>query len=179
MPSPHAYGTSPVSSVIVSLLFVLAPIACGPDAPEAQRILLNGEEIVFEDTNLADLYARYPGIRATAEAYNPDPATVAKIRDFRVPVTATVFVGTGQGSDLDYVAQFLKVYETVDHSNFAVRIQSISPDTQETLQGRDANRIALMPSIVLYSGGKEIGSIVAPPDRSIEIHVYSIVTGLN
>ena len=179
MPSPQASGISPVHPLIFPLLLVLVPIACSPDAPEAQRIYLNGEEIVFEDTELGDLYAQYPGIRTTAEEYNPDPAAVAKIRDFRVPVTATVFVGTGRGGDLDYLAQFLKVYETVDHPNFAVRIQSIRPDTRETPREREANRVVLVPAIVLYSGGKEIGSIVAPPELPIEMHVYSIVTGLN
>jgi hypothetical protein len=145
---------------------------------KGRTILIARHQGVVGDVTEETLFATVPVWRRLMDAYEPAPAAVAALADEKRDVTMTVVLGTWCGDSKEFVPRVLKtLHET---ANPRIRVRLVALDNQ-FLHPQDViatRRIINVPTVVLESGGVEIGRITeTPATATMEDDVAAILAG--
>jgi thioredoxin 1 len=125
----------------------------------------------------ADLLARKKDYAAAVRAYRPKNAAVSLIKSVRQPITVTVFFGTWCSYCKHYLPGLLKTLDTAANPSITVKLVGISEDMSQPEALLTANAVTKTPTIIVASGGQEIGRIVEKPKDTIEEDLALLLMG--
>jgi hypothetical protein len=145
---------------------------------KGKTILIARHQGLVGDVTEDALFAAVPVWRRLMDSYDPAPAAVAAAAAEKRDVTMTVVLGTWCGDSKEFVPRVLKTLH--EAANPRIRVQLVALDNQFLRpQGAIANRrIINVPTVILESGGREIGRITeTPAGPTMEEDLAEILAG--
>jgi hypothetical protein len=145
---------------------------------KGKTILIARHQGLVGDVTEADLFATVPVWRRLMDAYEPAPAAIAAAAAEKRDVTMTVVLGSWCGDSKEFVPRVLKMLHRA--ANPRIRVKLVALDNQflhpqEVIASR---RIINVPTVILESGGREIGRITeTPATATMEDDVVAILAG--
>ena len=116
----------------------------------------------------AQLYADSPEFRSKAEAYQPDPQAVAKIRAIDRKITVQLFLGTWCYDSIHNAPKLLKALELAANPDLTLDIIAVDRNKDDGGGLAAKSGLKRIPTVILLVGGKELGRIVERPATSME-----------
>lgn len=113
---------------------------------------------------------------STYKLYDVDSVTADKIKNFLKDIDITIVMGTWC-SDSQY--EIPNFYKILDDLNFPTKkLILINVDRNKKGKGDEVDSldIELVPTIIFYKDGKELGRIVESPEESLEKDILGILT---
>lgn len=113
---------------------------------------------------------------STYKLYDVDSVTADKIKNFLKDIDITIVMGTWC-SDSQY--EIPNFYKILDYLNFPTKkLILINVDRNKKGKGDEVDSldIELVPTIIFYKDGKELGRIVESPEESLEKDILGILT---
>jgi hypothetical protein len=107
--------------------------------------------------------------------YDVDSITALKLKDKVDNIKITIIMGTWCSDSRRVVPKFLKVTDYLKIPDNDVSILTIGRDKKGRANETDSLKIELVPTIIFYRNGKEIGRIVESPKETIEKDVLKIL----
>jgi Thioredoxin len=145
---------------------------------KGRTVLVARHQGLVGDVTEHALFAAVPVWRRLMDAYEPAPAAVAAAAAEKRDVTMTVVLGTWCGDSKEFVPRVLKTLH--EAANPRIRVQLVALDNQ-FLHPQDAianRRIINVPTVILESGGHEIGRITeTPAGATMEEDLAAILAG--
>lgn len=127
---------------------------------------------------LAELWQTAPVWRAVADAYEPDAATVQRLRAIDQPVRLQVVLATWCGDSRQHVPRLLKAIERASNPNVTVELTGIGPEFLSPMQVVQNENITNVPTVIVRRGDSEIGRFVeTPAGATVEADIADIVEG--
>jgi len=127
---------------------------------------------------LEELWQTAPVWRAIADTYEPDAATIARLRAIDHPVRMQVVLATWCGDSRQHVPRLLKAIERANNPNLAVELTGIGPDFLSPMQVVQNDNITNVPTVIVRRGDSEIGRFVeTPAGATVEGDIADIVEG--
>jgi hypothetical protein len=124
------------------------------------------------------LFTAVPVWGRLMDAYEPAPAAVAALANEKRDVTMTIVLGTWCGDSKEFVPRVLKTLH--EAANPRIRVRLVALDNQ-FLHPQDVianRRIINVPTVIVESGGYEIGRITeTPATATMEGDVAAILGG--
>jgi hypothetical protein len=145
---------------------------------KGSTILIARHQGLVGDVTEDALFAAVPVWRRLMDAYEPTPAAVAAAAAEKRDLTMTVVLGTWCGDSKEFVPRVLKTLH--EAANPRIRVELVALDNQ-FLHPQDviaSRRIINVPTVILESGGREIGRITeTPAGPTMEDDVAAILRG--
>jgi hypothetical protein len=127
---------------------------------------------------LDELWQTAPVWRAIADTYEPDDATVQRLRAIDHPVRLQVVLATWCGDSRQHVPRLLKAIERANNPNLAVELTGIGPDFLSPMQVVQNENITNVPTVIVRRGDSEIGRFIeTPAGATVEADIADIVEG--
>ncbi|MGA7722858.1 MAG: thioredoxin family protein [Ignavibacteriaceae bacterium] len=140
------------------------------DTSNHQRILLGYcNRQAFKDTSFSWWF------NSIYDMYEVDSITALKLKDKIDNIKITIIMGTWCSDSRRVVPKFLKVTDYLKIPDNDVSILTIGRDKKGRANETDSLKIELVPTIIFYRNGKEIGRIVESPKETIEKDVLKIL----
>ncbi|HUO84503.1 MAG TPA: thioredoxin family protein [Thermoanaerobaculia bacterium] len=125
------------------------------------------------------LLGDFPSWDARRRLYEPDAATIARLRQIDVPVELTVVLATWCGDSRRDVPRLLKAVECAENPLLRVRLVGIDSDFHEPMAEIRDRKIINVPTVIVEQNGEEIGRIVeTTASDSIEGDLLAILEGV-
>ena len=106
------------------------------------------------------LWRTVPAWQRLAEAYRPDPGTMAALRAVDAPFQLEVFMGTWCGDSRREVPRLLRVLEGLDKDLYSLDLVAVSRRFRQPAEQLRARAITNVPTIIVSRGGLELGRLV-------------------
>lgn len=127
---------------------------------------------------IEQLWETAPVWRSIADAYQPDPAIVARLRAIDAPITLQVALGTWCGDSRYHVPRLLKSIAIAANPNVRVELTGIGSEFTTPMDVVVGQNITNVPTVIVRRGDREIGRFVeTPAGVSVEGDVADIVEG--
>lgn len=127
---------------------------------------------------IEELYETAPVWRAVADAYEPDAATVSRLRAIDKPVRLQVVLATWCGDSRQHVPRLLKAIERANNPNLTVELTGIGPDFLSPMTVVQNENITNVPTVIVRGASGELGRFVeTPAGTTIEGDVADILEG--
>jgi thiol-disulfide isomerase/thioredoxin len=111
-------------------------------------------------------------------SYTPEATTMAILKTAMATknIKVTVVMGSWCGDSQEQVPRFFKIIDAIGYADTNVTIYCVDR-TKKTDKGETDNlNITLVPTIIFYQDGKEIGRITETPKTSIEKDMLEIIS---
>ncbi len=163
--------------LLFALLTSILPAAgCTPSQMPASTGNEDDKVNLVGNVSEEQLYNAFPEWRESASGYSPKPEILEQLRKMDSKLEIVVFFGTWCGDSRSEVPKFLRVYDTVANSNFSLRMYGVDQSKREGKGLSERLRIEKVPTIIIFSGDKELGRIVEYPKKTIEEDFLAIVS---
>ncbi|HVT44615.1 MAG TPA: thioredoxin family protein [Thermoanaerobaculia bacterium] len=130
------------------------------------------------DLDRALLLHEHPAWDAGRDRHQPNEDAIAALRDVNEPVDLTVVLATWCGDSRREVPRLLKAIDTAGNPNLRVRLVGIDSEFHEPMDVIQEMKITNVPTVIVESGGKELGRIVeTTASESIERDLAAIIEG--
>lgn len=127
---------------------------------------------------LDELWQTAPVWRAIADTYEPDAATIQRLRAIEQPVRLQVVLATWCGDSRQHVPRLLKAIERANNPNLAVELTGIGPDFLSPMQVVQNQNVTNVPTVIVRRGESEIGRFIeTPAGATVEADIADIVEG--
>ena len=127
---------------------------------------------------LEELWQTAPVWRSIADAYEPDAATLQRLRAIDHPVKLQVVLATWCGDSRQHVPRLLKAIERANNPNLTVELTGIGTDFTTPMSVVQNENITNVPTVIVRRGDAEIGRFVeTPAGLTVEGDVADIVEG--
>lgn len=167
-PQPHLVGRYPhVGRVVAGLEVATAlrvgdrilRVRAGSGAPPLQV------PVWYGPLEIARVEAAFPEYRSGREAYEPDPAMVAILAGARLRYELTVAMGTWCSDSRALVPALEKVVDALGDGSALARPRLLGIDRAKATLAVEwpFGPVELVPTVVVSSGGVELGRIVETP----------------
>ena len=100
--------------------------------------------------------------------YEPDKNILAQIRPMLDSVTILIVMGTWCSDSQEQVPKFLKILDKVRFSDKNLTIVCVSKDKEAGNIDLKKYDIQLVPTFIVFRGGREIGRIIESPMMTLE-----------
>ncbi len=129
--------------------------------------------VIIGDTNPAEIFMLKEW-KKIYEDYNPDLATVEKIKKLTNDISVEVYFGTWCKDSRNNVPKLIKIFELLPSLKVNyVGIIWRSCDRSGLYKKMDLKRV---PTIIFYRGGKEVGRIIENPVKTLEKDILNILS---
>lgn len=127
---------------------------------------------------LDELWQTAPVWRAIADTYEPDAATVQRLRAIDQPVKLQVLLATWCGDSRQHVPRLLKAIERANNPNLSVELTGIGPDFLSPMEVVQDENITNVPTVIVRRGNAEVGRFVeTPAGATVEADIADIAEG--
>jgi thiol-disulfide isomerase/thioredoxin len=109
--------------------------------------------------------------------YDVDTATVNEFADEFSNLDITIVMGTWCSDSRTEVPHFIKILDEADYNTDRLKIIGVDRDKKENDVDIGDLQIELVPTMIFYKDGKEIGRIVETPYDSLEKDMLKILKG--
>lgn len=109
--------------------------------------------------------------------YDVDTATVNEFADKLSNLDITIVMGTWCSDSRTEVPHFIKILNEADYNTDKLKIICVDRDKKENDVDIGDLQIELVPTMIFYKDGKEIGRIVETPYDSLEKDMLKILKG--
>jgi thiol-disulfide isomerase/thioredoxin len=124
----------------------------------------------FSDTSFAGWF------NSEYNMYQPDTVTVKEIEYNLDDVKTTIIMGTWCSDSREQVPHFFKVMDKAGYPEDAVSIICVNRDKSDSAGSVDSLDIELVPTLIFYRDGKEIGRITETPQKTMEEDIFTILS---
>jgi hypothetical protein len=121
------------------------------------------------------LFEKLPDWRAVAEAYQPKPDCVEKLRAQAREVRVEIYLGTWCPDSKAHVSEYFKVMELAEAPAIRTVCIGIPRDKAQRAPYYQGKDIVRLPTFVVFVDGREAGRIVETPERSVEEDLVRIL----
>jgi hypothetical protein len=120
-------------------------------------VVLRPKPALVGEHTLDELYEHTPKYRFDAEAYAPDPAIVAKLRELGRDYHVKVVFGSWCSVCKHYLPRGLAVADALDGAG--IRFEYLGLPIQDPWQSPEVKRLGVtqLPTAIVYRGDREIG----------------------
>lgn len=115
-----------------------------------------------------ELYKKYPVFLEKATRYQPDPATLDKMRQVDVELGIVMFLGTWCGDSVREVPRLLKILDSAKNARLGLTLYGVDSSLNDGGGMAKKYGIERVPTMIFLMGEKELGRIVEPPDGTLE-----------
>lgn len=128
--------------------------------------------------SLDELWQTAPVWRAIFDTYEPDAATVQRLRAIAEPARLQVVLATWCGDSRQHVPRLLKAIERANNPNLTVELTGIGTDFLTPMTVVQDDNITNVPTVIVRRGGNEIGRFVeTPAGATVEADIADIAEG--
>jgi len=121
------------------------------------------------------ILARCPAWEGVAAAYQPDPASIEKLRGLSREVRIEVYFGSWCSDSEAHVSAFFKVLDLAE-TPLLRPVYTAVPEAKDKREPYcRERRIEKLPTFVVLADGIEAGRIVETPDKTIEADLVKIL----
>lgn len=129
-----------------------------------------GDKSVFKDTSFSTWYG------AEYDMYELDKKelekiTPEKLKDIRI----TIVLATWCSDSKREIPRFMKILETLKFDEKNLTMIFVDRDKKNPLGDIEALKVKYVPTILIYKGDKELGSIVEAPKETLEKDLTEIL----
>lgn len=125
-----------------------------------------------------ELWQTMPVWKAIADSYEPDTATIERLRAIQAPMTLQVVLATWCGDSKRHVPRLLKALALANNPNVTVELMGIGPDFESPMEFVQGANITNVPTVIVKRNGSEIGRYVeTPAGATVESDVADIAFG--
>ncbi|MEW6363655.1 MAG: DUF4198 domain-containing protein [Acidobacteriota bacterium] len=134
------------------------------------------QSIPFGNVTLEQLLETSPEWQDAADAYQPDPASVAYLRRIVSPVTVQVYYGHWCSDSKAHVPALVKTLMNAGNPSIMADYWSV-PRRKEGEERPPVNgrTLTAVPTFVVFVNGVEAGSIIETPAASVEKDLVAII----
>lgn len=109
--------------------------------------------------------------------YDVDLNSVDSFSDKLSDIDITIVMGTWCSDSRREVPRFIKILEEASYDLEKLKIISVNRDKQCKDIDIKNLKIELVPTMIFYQNGEELGRIVESPQQTLETDILKIVTG--
>ena len=145
---------------------------------DGKTVLIAPHESKAGPMTVEELWTTAPVWRAIADNYEPDAATIERLRGIREPVRLQIVLATWCGDSRQHVPRLLKSIASAANPNVSVELIGIGPDFTTPMAVVQGENITNVPTVIVRRDAKEIGRFVeTPAGKTIEEDIADIVQG--
>lgn len=145
---------------------------------DGRNVVISSHQSHAGPMTLDELWTTAPVWRAVAENYEPDAATIERLRAIDEPVRLQIVMATWCGDSRKHVPRLLKAIERAANPNLSVELIGVGPDfvtPMDVIAGEDITNV---PTVLVKRGEVEAGRFVeTPAGATIESDIADIVAG--
>jgi thiol-disulfide isomerase/thioredoxin len=140
------------------------------DTLNQQRMLLGFcSRQAFQDTSFSWWF------NSLYDMYTVDSVTALKIKEKLDNITVMIVMGTWCSDSRRVVPKFLKLMDYLKFPDNKISILAVGRNKKGRSNETDSLKIELVPTIIFYRNGSEIGRIVESPKETIEKDLLKIL----
>jgi Thioredoxin len=145
---------------------------------KGRTILIARHQGLVGDVTEEALFAAVPVWRCLMDAYTPVPSAVAAAAAEKRDVAMTVVFGSWCGDSKEFVPRVLKTVHQAANPNIHVKLVALDNQFLHPQDVIASRRIINVPTVILESGGVEVGRITeTPAGATMEEDVAAILAG--
>ncbi|HET7437169.1 MAG TPA: thioredoxin family protein [Thermoanaerobaculia bacterium] len=145
---------------------------------EGKNVVISSHQSHAGPMTLDELWTTAPVWRAVADTYEPDAATIERLRAIHEPVRLQIVMATWCGDSRKHVPRLLKAVERANNPNLSVELIGIGPDFTTPMDLIVREDITNVPTVLVQRNGAEVGRFVeTPAGATIESDIADIVNG--
>ncbi|MEP0861731.1 MAG: thioredoxin family protein [Ignavibacterium sp.] len=126
----------------------------------------------FQDTAFKDWFDEQ------YNSYQPDFEIVDKLEGKLDDISITIVMGTWCSDSREQVPSFYKILDEINYPSEKVKLICVDRKKKGLSNEADDLNIELVPTIIFYRNGEEIGRIIETPQESLEKDLLGIVRNL-
>ncbi len=123
----------------------------------------------FSDTSFAWWF------NSEYDMYEVDTITLEKLQ-LPEALSITIVMGTWCSDSRREIPRFYKVLDYLKYETGKITLICVGRDKKSEGNEADNLEIKLVPTIIFYHNGKEIGRIIEVPEESLEKHLVDIIS---
>ncbi|MFN3873521.1 MAG: thioredoxin family protein [Ignavibacterium sp.] len=123
----------------------------------------------FQDTAFKDWFDEH------YNSYQPDYETIDQLEGKLDDVTITIVIGTWCSDSREQIPAFYKILDDLNYPSDKVTLICVDREKKGLSNEADDLNIELVPTIIFYRNGEEIGRIIETPQESLEKDLLGIV----
>lgn len=144
-----------------------------------RTVLVTGHQGKAGPMTLEELWQTAPVWRAISDQYEPDAATIERLRAIREPVRLQIVLATWCGDSRQHVPRLLKAITRAANPNLSVELLSLGQDFTAPVELVQRENITNVPTVIVRRGEQEIGRFVeTPAGGTIEADIADIAAGM-
>ena len=128
--------------------------------------------ISFDDLNKESTFI---WLKSGYDGYKPEEKTVNYLRDHLKDYTIVVFLGTWCEDSQYLIPKFEKILRIIDYPQSRLSMYGVDRAKASKNGEHKTYNITLVPTIILFKGGKETGRITETAQKSIEADLAAII----
>ena len=145
---------------------------------KGKTILVSRHQGLVGDVTDEALFAAVPVWRRLMDSYKPDASAVAALASEKRDVTMRIVLGTWCGDSKEFVPRVLKTVRAAANPRIQVRLVALDNDFLRPQSVIADGRIINVPTVIVESGGREIGRITeTPAGATMEADLAAILGG--
>lgn len=126
----------------------------------------------FQDTAFKDWFDE------SYNSYQPDFEILDKLEGKLDDISITIVMGTWCSDSREQVPSFYKILDEINYPSEKVKLICVDRKKKGLSNEADDLNIELVPTIIFYRNGEEIGRIIETPQESLEKDLLGIVSNL-
>ncbi len=126
----------------------------------------------FQDTAFKDWFDE------SYNSYQPDFEILDKLEGKLEDISITIVMGTWCSDSREQVPSFYKILDEINYPSEKVKLICVDRKKKGLSNEADDLNIELVPTIIFYRNGEEIGRIIETPQESLEKDLLGIVSNL-
>lgn len=136
------------------------------------ELIFNGR-ITFDELNKEQTFT---WLKSSAVAYNPNDKAIGYLKTHIPYYTMVVFMGTWCGDSHYLIPRLEKVLQSINYPSSKLTMYGV--DRAKTTKSGEEKKydITLVPTIILFKNGKEVGRITESVKKSIEEDLALIIS---
>lgn len=123
----------------------------------------------FQDTAFKDWFDEQ------YNSYQPDYETIDQLEGKLDDVTITIVMGTWCSDSREQIPAFYKILDELNYPSDKVTLICVDRKKKGLSNEADGLNIELVPTIIFYRNGEEIGRIIETPQESLEKDLLGII----
>lgn len=123
----------------------------------------------FQDTAFKDWFDEQ------YNSYQPDYETIDQLEGKLDDVTITIVMGTWCSDSKEQIPAFYKILDELNYPSDKVTLICVDRKKKGLSNEADGLNIELVPTIIFYRNGEEIGRIIETPQESLEKDLLGII----
>lgn len=136
------------------------------------EFILNGQ------IKRSDLKTHFAWFDKNYNAYQPNDSTINLLKPYANDIYAIVVLGTWCSDSKEHVPEFFKVADAIGLPDNKIEMVAVDRKKQSEKFNINALKITNVPTFIFFYKGRQMGSIIETPNKSIEkdlLHIIRVI----